>query len=176
NGWELENGHVDRCHRLCGHGAPATRPRAVGEARSRTRRGERARRRGPPRDAGPLCGRVRAPRPGRAVRDVRREPAGVRPPRWRGAGNRFGLRGNLPTYRRVSVGMATREQAPDESVSGQLSDDPATVIIRPRRTRFWRRPAVKWTRRAVLAALLVFLIVVGWSIGGALTAPGTDST
>jgi hypothetical protein len=58
-----------------------------------------------------------------------------------------------------------------------LDDDPATQIIaRPTRPRFWRRPAVKWTRRAVLAALLVFLIVVGWSIGGALTAPGTDST
>jgi hypothetical protein len=28
----------------------------------------------------------------------------------------------------------------------------------------------------VLAALLVFLILVGWSIGSALTAPGTDST
>jgi hypothetical protein len=64
---------------------------------------------------------------------------------------------------------------------GQLLDDPpandpATEIIAPARPRFWRRPAVKWTRRAVLAALLVFLIVVGWSIGGALTAPGTDST
>ncbi|HEY2694481.1 MAG TPA: phosphodiester glycosidase family protein [Pseudonocardiaceae bacterium] len=72
--------------------------------------------------------------------------------------------------------METREQAPDDSVRGELVDDPKTVIIRPQRRRFWRRPAVKWTRRAVLAALLVFLIVVGWSIGGALTAPGTDST
>ena len=58
-----------------------------------------------------------------------------------------------------------------------LDDDPVTEIIaRPMRPRFWRRPAVKWTRRAILAALLVFLILVGWSIGGALTAPGTDST
>ena len=72
--------------------------------------------------------------------------------------------------------METREQAPDESVHGVLVDEPATVIIRPRRTRFWKRPAVKWTRRAVLAALLVFLILLGWSIGGALTVPGTDST
>ncbi len=65
-----------------------------------------------------------------------------------------------------------------ERMRGQLlDDDPATEIIaRPTRPRFWRRPAVKWTRRAVLAALLVFLIVVGTSIGGALTAPGTDST
>ena len=75
--------------------------------------------------------------------------------------------------------MRTREQAQDDRLSGQLVDDPETVIIaprRPQRPRFWRRPAVKWTRRAILAALLVFLIVVGWSIGGALTAPGTDST
>jgi hypothetical protein len=72
--------------------------------------------------------------------------------------------------------METREQAPDESVSGELFDDQKTVVIAPARPRFWRRPAVKWSRRGVLAALLVFLIVVGWSIGGALTAPGTDST
>ncbi len=63
-------------------------------------------------------------------------------------------------------------------MSGQLLDDDSIteIIVLPRRPRFWRRPAVKWTRRAVLAALLVFLIVVGVSIGGALTAPGTDST
>jgi hypothetical protein len=30
--------------------------------------------------------------------------------------------------------------------------------------------------RVALAAVLVFLVVVAWSIGGALTAPGTDST
>ncbi|HEX4226268.1 MAG TPA: hypothetical protein VHZ97_28155, partial [Pseudonocardiaceae bacterium] len=46
----------------------------------------------------------------------------------------------------------------------------------PKRPRFWRRPVVRRVRRIVLAALLVFLIIVGWSIGGALTAPGTDST
>ncbi|HJP75016.1 MAG TPA: phosphodiester glycosidase family protein [Pseudonocardiaceae bacterium] len=72
--------------------------------------------------------------------------------------------------------MGTREQVTDERLSGQLVDDQETVVITPQRPRFWRRPAVKWTRRAVLAALLVFLIVVGASIGGALTAPGTDST
>ncbi|WP_236794803.1 phosphodiester glycosidase family protein [Amycolatopsis sp. GM8] len=44
----------------------------------------------------------------------------------------------------------------------------------PKRKR--RRPWVRWLRRSLLAALLVFLIVVGWSITGALTAPGTDST
>jgi hypothetical protein len=42
--------------------------------------------------------------------------------------------------------------------------------------RFWRRRAVRRTRRAILAAFLVFLVVVGWSIAGALTAPGTDPT
>ena len=72
--------------------------------------------------------------------------------------------------------METQEQAPDESLSGQLFDDQATVVIAPKRPRFWRRPVVRRVRRIVLALVLVFLIVVGWSIGGALTAPGTDST
>lgn len=35
---------------------------------------------------------------------------------------------------------------------------------------------VKQVRRAVLAGFVVFVLVVAWSIGGVLTAPGTDST
>lgn len=35
---------------------------------------------------------------------------------------------------------------------------------------------MRWLRRSFLAAVLVFLVVVGWSVTGALTAPGTDST
>ena len=38
-----------------------------------------------------------------------------------------------------------------------------------------KRPWVRWLRRSLLAAVLVFLLVVGWSVAGALTAPGTDS-
>lgn len=40
-----------------------------------------------------------------------------------------------------------------------------------------RRPL--WVRRllqAIGASVVILLVVVGWSIGGALTAPGTDST
>ena len=61
-----------------------------------------------------------------------------------------------------------------ERLRGQLLDDEDDG--EPIRPGFWRRPAVRRTRRIVLVALLVFLVVVGWSIGGALTAPGTDST
>jgi hypothetical protein len=39
-----------------------------------------------------------------------------------------------------------------------------------------RRPWVRVLRRGILAGGGVFVLVVGWSIGGALTAPGTDST
>jgi hypothetical protein len=64
-----------------------------------------------------------------------------------------------------------------ERLRGQLLDDEEDEDYgEPIRPRFWRRPAVRRTRRVVLVALLVFLVVVGWSIGGALTAPGTDST
>lgn len=35
---------------------------------------------------------------------------------------------------------------------------------------------VRWIFRGVLIGLFGFLAVLGWSIGGALTAPGTDST
>lgn len=42
-------------------------------------------------------------------------------------------------------------------------------------TRRRRRPWARRLRRAALAAVLVFVLVVGWSIVGALTAPGTDS-
>ena len=45
-------------------------------------------------------------------------------------------------------------------------------VAPPRRRR---RPWVRWLRRSILAALLVFLLVVGVSITRALTAPGTDS-
>jgi len=60
------------------------------------------------------------------------------------------------------------EEADDRPV---LPDPPVTVV-----RRFWRRPVVRRTRRVVLALFLLFLIVVGWSITGALTAPGTDPT
>ena len=72
--------------------------------------------------------------------------------------------------------MRTREHESDQVMRGELLDGPATEIIAPQRPRFWRRPAVRWARRIVLVALVVFLVVVGWSVGGALTAPGTDST
>ncbi|HEY2695702.1 MAG TPA: phosphodiester glycosidase family protein [Pseudonocardiaceae bacterium] len=55
----------------------------------------------------------------------------------------------------------------DERLSGNLLDEPVT---QPQRSHIWRR-----VRRIALVAVLVFLVVVGWSIGGALTAPGTDS-
>ena len=41
------------------------------------------------------------------------------------------------------------------------------------------RPRRLWVRRVlqvIAAAVVVLLVVTGWSIGGALTAPGTDST
>ncbi|WP_431876960.1 hypothetical protein [Amycolatopsis sacchari] len=38
-----------------------------------------------------------------------------------------------------------------------------------------RRPWVRRVRRTVLVLVLVFLVAVGWSVTGALTAPGTDS-
>jgi hypothetical protein len=41
---------------------------------------------------------------------------------------------------------------------------------------FTRGSVGRRIRRVVLLVLVVFLSVVGWSIGGALTAPGTDST
>jgi len=69
-------------------------------------------------------------------------------------------------------GMETRELDVDE----QSSPEPETSETVMARDRFWRRPVVRRVRRVVLAALLVFLILVGWSIGSALTAPGTDST
>jgi hypothetical protein len=43
------------------------------------------------------------------------------------------------------------------------------------RSRRIRRPWVRLVRRILLVGLVVFLAVVGWSVGGALTAPGTDS-
>jgi hypothetical protein len=42
--------------------------------------------------------------------------------------------------------------------------------------RFWRRRAVRRTRRVLLVLFLVFVVVVGTSIINALTAPGTDTT
>jgi hypothetical protein len=59
---------------------------------------------------------------------------------------------------------------------GVLVEDWPTETVAASRSRFWRRPAVRRARRVVLAALAVCLILVGWSIGTALTAPGTDST
>jgi hypothetical protein len=41
---------------------------------------------------------------------------------------------------------------------------------------FARGPVIRRVGRMALLALLVFLMVVGWSVGGALTAPGTDGT
>ena len=63
------------------------------------------------------------------------------------------------------------------------ADEPRTeapVIADPLRIgpirRFWRRPAVRRTRRVLLALLAVFVVVVGTSITNALVAPGTDPT
>ena len=53
------------------------------------------------------------------------------------------------------------------------TDDPETMPIRVAA----RRPnPVRWLVRGVLLTVLAFLLVVGWSVGGTLTAPGTDST
>lgn len=49
--------------------------------------------------------------------------------------------------------------------------DPRTVVPVRR-----HHPLAKPVRRLFLLALVVFLIVVGISVGGALTAPGTDGT
>jgi hypothetical protein len=54
------------------------------------------------------------------------------------------------------------------------TQDPADApTIRIRRVR---RPWVRRVRRGLLAASCVFVTLVAYSIGGALTAPGTDST
>lgn len=53
------------------------------------------------------------------------------------------------------------------------TEDPDTTPVRvaaPRPT------PLRWLMRGVLLAVLAFLAAVGWSIGGTLTAPGTDST
>ncbi|HEY2700927.1 MAG TPA: hypothetical protein VGJ45_36095, partial [Pseudonocardiaceae bacterium] len=71
---------------------------------------------------------------------------------------------------------ASAENPFDRSMRGVLVEDWPTETVGASRSRFWRRPAVRRARRVVLAALAVCLILVGWSIGGALTAPGTDST
>jgi hypothetical protein len=76
------------------------------------------------------------------------------------------------------TGMAhiRRDSPPFQRLTGQLLDDgPATEIAVPARPRFWRRPVVRRVRRAVMVVVALFLTVVGVSIGGALTAPGTDS-
>jgi hypothetical protein len=39
-----------------------------------------------------------------------------------------------------------------------------------------RRPWVRPLQRGILAGCGIFVVIVGWSIGGALTSPGTDST
>lgn len=64
-------------------------------------------------------------------------------------------------------------EALHHSRRGVLIEDWETEGVAAPRPHFWRRPNV---RRAVLVVLVVFLILVGWSIGSALTAPGTDST
>ena len=58
------------------------------------------------------------------------------------------------------------EQEPDAPIRGVLLDETPT---RPRRS-------MRRVRRAVAIVLVLLLIVLGWSIGGALSAPGTDST
>ena len=68
------------------------------------------------------------------------------------------------------------EWQPDEPMRGTLLDEGPTPPIPAVRQRFWRRPLVRRVRRVVLVVLVLSLILLGWSIGGALTAPGTDST
>ena len=60
--------------------------------------------------------------------------------------------------------------------SGTDDDEPDRPRRRGHRRRKVRRPWVRNVRRGILAAVCVFLVLVGWSIGGALTAPGSDST
>ena len=64
-------------------------------------------------------------------------------------------------------------QTPEQDIAVPVLSEPDTP--RPARL-FWRRPAIRRTRRVIVALLLVFLVLVGWSITGALTAPGTDTT
>ncbi|WP_160148789.1 phosphodiester glycosidase family protein [Amycolatopsis alkalitolerans] len=51
----------------------------------------------------------------------------------------------------------------------------STGLEPARPPRQGRRSWVRWLRRSLLAAVLLFLIVVGWSVSAALLAPGTDS-
>lgn len=62
------------------------------------------------------------------------------------------------------------------AIPGRGRNAPGGRNGRRGRRRKPARPWVRRTRRTILAAFCVFLVVVGWSIGGALTAPGTDST
>jgi hypothetical protein len=50
------------------------------------------------------------------------------------------------------------------------------VILPRHRVAKRRRKGIRWMIRGILAGLLAFLVTVIWSIGMALTAPGTDST
>jgi hypothetical protein len=63
----------------------------------------------------------------------------------------------------------------DQRRRGVLVEDWGPAVAAQRRL-FWRRPVMRWTLRGSLAVLVAFLVVVGCSIDGALTAPGTDST
>jgi hypothetical protein len=68
------------------------------------------------------------------------------------------------------------EEALHHSMRGVLVEDIEAEDLTVPRQGFWRRPVVRHTRRVVVVALVLLLVAVGWSVGGALTAPGTDST
>lgn len=59
----------------------------------------------------------------------------------------------------------TSEEWPTED-----PDAPALRLARPRPN------PVRWLVRGGLFSVLAFLLALGWSVGGALTTPGTDST
>ncbi|HEY4460444.1 MAG TPA: hypothetical protein VGN81_39460 [Pseudonocardiaceae bacterium] len=64
----------------------------------------------------------------------------------------------------------------DQRMREVLVEDWEPAAVTTQRRHFWRRPVGQWAFRGVLAVLVVFLVVVCWSIDGALTAPGKDST
>jgi hypothetical protein len=62
---------------------------------------------------------------------------------------------------------------PTERDTSQFED---TVRIGIPRTPARKRRRFRWVTRTVLAGLFGFVAVTGWSIGNALTVPGSDST
>jgi hypothetical protein len=67
---------------------------------------------------------------------------------------------------------------PTERDTGRFEDTERIAVVprAGRRQHRRRRRRSRWVTRGVLIALAGFLAVTGWSIGDALTVPGSDST